>query len=43
VNFGGDPKNSFFLRKLCKVILTKSSIMLEQVSTAMENLRMRFG
>ena len=24
VNFGGDPKNSFFLRKLCKVILTKS-------------------
>lgn len=25
MNFGGDPKNSFFLRKLCKVILTKSN------------------
>lgn len=29
VNFGGDPKNSFFLRKLCKVILTKSRIIRE--------------
>ena len=29
VNFGGDPKNSFFLRKLCKVILTKSQDEIE--------------